>query len=402
MDHGLKRISSAAPDVLAQDILPFWLHNGLDTEYGGIWTALDRHGRRIETDKSGWFQGRTLWTLSRCVVEVATDDETRARWFDAATRIQQFLESSCKREDGRYFFRVTREGRPLIMRRYIFTEAFAALGNAAYAAAAARMGETRVANRAWDVAQAAMRTIDELLTAGDLPPKFEPETRTSIGFAVPMILLNVLQEFRRSDPRGRTGYTERIDTLIAELDRFVDSEHRCVREQINPDGTFQDHLEGRQINPGHAIEAAWFLLDEARWRRAAGVNGADPLISKGLGILDWMWDWGWDEEYGGILYFRDVGGFDSFEYWQDMKFWWPHCEAIIANALALHLTGTEHYGRRLTQVYDWTMQHFPDPEYGEWFGYVHRDGTPANQLKGTLFKGPFHIPRMYLVLAALE
>ena len=56
--------------------------------------------------------------------------------------------------------------------------------------------------------------------------------------------------------------------------------------------------------------------------------------SSGLTILDWMWQRGWDEEYGGMFYFRDLRGLPVQEYWHDMKFWWPHNEAIIATLLA--------------------------------------------------------------------
>lgn len=401
MNRTSERLAADATSALTSDIIPFWLRYGIDSEHGGIWTALDQTGRLMESDKSGWFQGRALWTFSRCITDLAAGEADRTTWFAAAAQIHGFLETSCRRDDGRYYFRVTRDGRPLIMRRYIFTEAFAALGNAAFSAAAAQMGAPELSRTAWKSAQQTMAKIDELLEAGALAPKMVPETRTSDGFAVPMILLNLLQEFRRTDPDSAGSYTARIDALVSELDRFIDVEHQCIREQINPDGTFQDHLEGRQLNPGHAIEAAWFILEEARWRRSAGVNGSDRLVRTGLQILDWMWDWGWDAEYGGILYFRDLAGFESFEYWQDMKFWWPHCEAIIAGSLAYHLTGEDRYAQLFDQVYDWTLAHFPDPVHGEWFGYLHRDGTPANHLKGTLFKGPFHIPRMYLMLAAI-
>jgi trehalose 6-phosphate synthase/phosphatase len=35
-----------------------------------------------------------------------------------------------------------------------------------------------------------------------------------------------------------------------------------------------------------------------------------------------------------------------------------------------------------------------DPEFGEWYGYLHRDGRVSTRLKGNMWKGPFHLPRM--------
>jgi N-acylglucosamine 2-epimerase len=77
-----------------------------------------------------------------------------------------------------------------------------------------------------------------------------------------------------------------------------------------------------------------------------------------------------------------------------MKFWWPHCEAIIATLLAWSLTGDEKYARWHQQVHEWSFRHFADPEFGEWYGYLHRDGRVSAPLKGNMWKGPFHLPRM--------
>ena len=79
-----------------------------------------------------------------------------------------------------------------------------------------------------------------------------------------------------------------------------------------------------------------------------------------------------------------------------MKFWWPQTEAIIATLYAYQATGDERYLDLHRQVSDWTYGHFPDHERGEWYGYLHRDGTVAQPAKGNLFKGPFHVPRMMI------
>lgn len=194
---------------------------------------------------------------------------------------------------------------------------------------------------------------------------------------------------------GRTC-TEWIDGWIAELERdFLKPEHGALMEVVAPDGGILDHLEGRQLNPGHAIECAWFIMQEGRCR------GDQRLVALGVQILEWMWERGWDREYGGLLYFTDLRGLPVQEYWHDMKFWWPHCEAIIATLLAWKLTGEDRFAAMHRMVHDWSFARFPDPEYGEWFGYLHRDGTVSQRAKGNLFKGPFHLPRM-LWFGAME
>ena len=162
-------------------------------------------------------------------------------------------------------------------------------------------------------------------------------------------------------------------------------------ETVGVDGGIVDHFDGRTLNPGHAIEGAWFIMHEGHRR------GDSQLIEMGCTMLDWMWDRGWDDEHGGILYFRDVYGKPVQEYWQDMKFWWPHNETIIATLSAYLLTGNEKYARWHDRIHAWAYGHFPDPEHGEWFGYLHRDGRISVPLKGNLWKGPFHLPRMELV-----
>ncbi len=111
-------------------------------------------------------------------------------------------------------------------------------------------------------------------------------------------------------------------------------------------------------------------------------------------MLDYMWKRGWDEEHGGILYFKDVCNKPVQEYWHDMKFWWPQCEAIIATLLAYQLTGDAKYADWHRMIHDYAHKLFPDREFGEWYGYLHRDGRVSSQVKGNHFKGPFHLPRM--------
>lgn len=187
---------------------------------------------------------------------------------------------------------------------------------------------------------------------------------------------------------GRTC-TEWIDASIAEIERdFLKPEHEVLMESVGPNGELVDHADGRMLNPGHAIEAAWFIMHEGRLRH-------EPrFVQLGARILDWMWKRGWDEEYGGLFYFRDLNGLPVQEYWHDMKFWWPHNEAVIATLLAWALTGQQKYADWHRIVHDWAFRHFPDREYGEWYGYLHRDGSLSVRLKGNMWKGPFHLPRM--------
>ena len=367
---------------LLTDIIPFWVRHGVDREHGGYLTGLDRDGSVIETDKAVWFQGRFAWLLASLGRVFGPNDER----LELAKHGLDFIEKHCFDADGRMFFRVDKTGRPVIKRkRYVFSECFAIMAMAAYASAS---GDRSYIGKARDLLALVERYRS---TEGLLEPKFNPETRASRGFALPMILLAVAQELRSADPGSAAEYTTMIDGYIAELRVFLCPEHRAVLEQVGIDGELLDHFEGRLLNPGHAIEGAWFVLREAEYRDADAT-----LIALGTTMLDWMWEWGWDAEYGGITYYRDVLGKPATEYWHDMKFWWPQCEAIIASLRAYLLTGNEKYAEMFRACDDWAHARFPDPEFGEWYGYLHRDGRLSTPVKGTMFKGPFHVPRMYL------
>jgi N-acylglucosamine 2-epimerase len=379
---------------LTGNILPFWLGHGLDRVHGGMTTSLGRRGEILDTDKSVWFQGRAGWTFSTAYSEI----ERKPEYLEAAKSCIDFIEAHCFDRtpggDGRMYFRVTREGEPVIKRRrYVFSEAFAAMAMAAYSRAA---GIPEYAEKAAGI----FDRIGEIVAApGLLEPKFNPGTRPSQGFALPMIMTAVAQELRRANPHKAAYYNNYIDRAVDTIaSTFMDREHRCILEQVGPGGERQfDHFEGRQLNPGHSIEASWFIMNESRLRAASNGGRREERFTKlGAEILDWMWDWGWDKEYGGIIYFRDALGLPGVEYWHDMKFWWPQTEAIIATLMAYAETGEKRFAERFDAIYDWTTSRFPDRECGEWYGYLHRDGRVSTELKGNMYKGPFHIPRMYI------
>ena len=374
----IRRLIAVYRDGLFEDTLPFWLRHAPDAEHGGYFSALDRRGEVIDTDKAIWIQGRFAWLLSMLYVRV----EPRDLWLQTARSGIEFLLKHGFDRDGRMFFQVTREGRPLRKRRYVYSEMFTVMALAAYAHAA---GDPAMGRRAEQLFHATTRL---LTTPGELAPKVDPQTRPSRSFGVPMILLNTAQVLRETLRSSQAD--EWIDWSIDQIRRYhLNEQYQAVLEVCGPEGELIDHYDGRTLNPGHAIEGAWFVLHESRHR-----GGDDRLTELGTRMLDWMWRWGWDEQFGGMLYFRDIRGLPVQEYWHDMKFWWPQNEAILAALYAYYLTGKPQYAQWHTAIHNWAYQHFPDPQYGEWYGYLHRDGRVSSTAKGTMWKGPFHLPRM--------
>lgn len=362
---------------MMNNIMPFWMKYGLDTQNGGIYTCVGRDGQLLDTTKSVWFQGRFAFTCCFAYNNI----EPCQQWLDAAKSTLDFIEAHCFDTDGRMFFEVTAEGTPLRKRRYVFSESFAAIAMAEYALAT---GDQTYAQKALSVFKDMRRFLN---TPGILEPKYLPSVQAQ-GHSITMIMINVASRIKKviSDPELDLQIDESLNALKK---YFMHPEFKALLETVGPNGEFIDTINGRTINPGHSIETAWFLFDVAADR-----NGDRELTDMALTILNWSWEWGWDKEYGGIINFRDCKNLPPQDYSQDMKFWWPQTEAIIATLYAYKLTKDPKYLEMHRQISEWTYAHFPDHEFGEWYGYLHRDGSVAQPAKGNLFKGPFHIPRM--------
>jgi N-acylglucosamine 2-epimerase len=366
-------------DGLLNDTIPFWTKHSIDREHGGFLTWLDRDGTLLNSDKPVWLQGRATWLFSKLYNSV----ERRTEWLELAKHGYDFLMKHAFDSDGRMFFLVTRDGRPLRKRRYLFSECFGIIACAEYARAS---GDEQARRKAKDLFKLVLRYHR---TLGLLEPKVLPQTRRTKSHAIPMMLLAISQTMREVD--DDSTYDEVIGQSLDEiLHHFMKPDVRALFETVGPNGERLDSPEGRCINPGHSIESAWFIMEEGRRRNDWS------LIRQALQILEWSLERGWDQEHGGLLYFVDVEGKPPDQLEHDMKLWWPHTEALYALLLAHHLTGEKKYEEWYERVHAWSFAHFPDTEYGEWFGYLHRDGGLSLRLKGNLWKGPFHLPRAQL------
>lgn len=365
-----------------QKSIDFWLKNGMDPVNGGVYTCLDRKGEVYSTDKSVWMQGRCGWMFAHLCHVYGVKEE----WLAASKSCIDFLEAHCRNSEAanRLYFTVTAEGEPLRQRRYYFSEAFYALANAEYYGVTGEQVHLERARWAYDL-------YWDLSHGAPDPAGLGPKsTRTGRSFGLPMIILNVTGTMLRVDPERRALYEERAQACVDEIFQYhVHPELKCVLENVAEDGSARlFYTEGRTVNPGHDIEGVWFLLEHARR------TGDAELVQKAAQIFDWAIEAGWDREYGGLLYFIDCLGKPPEAYEHDMKLWWPHNEIMIASLMLYRDTGDEKYFQWFETVMDYVKQYFADPEYGEWYGYLRRDGLPTMpSTKGSTFKGPFHLPR---------
>ena len=370
---------------LIKNILPFWLENAIDKEYGGIFTCLDEKGNVYGEEKSGWFQGRALWTFAKAYNII----EKSPAYLEAAKNIYEFL-PKCEDTDGRMFFTVTRDGRGIQKRRYYFSETFAAIGCAEYYAATRSEEVLRSARKYFDIA------YDCFTGKLKNEPKFNPESHPFKSLSPVMIMLSTAQTMRAIDTEQAERYAKIAKDCANEILHGGFLKETALLENVTVNGEFSDTPTGRIVNPGHSMEAAWFLMSE-------GILTDDAnLIETGKKIIDITYPLGWDKKHGGIIAFTDVLGKPPVQLEWDMKLWWPQCETMIATRLAYTLFKDEKYLRLYQELEEYCKKYFVDEENGEWYGYLHYDNTVSNTLKGNIFKGPFHIPRLYMIMAIMD
>ena len=370
-------------DALLGDVIPFWEKHSLDP-HGGYWTCLDRQGNVYDTDKFVWLQARQVWTFSMLYNRL----EKRTAWLDVARHGAEFLRTHGRDAGGNWYFALNRDGEPLVQPYNVFSDCFAAMAFSQYALATGN-------EEARDIAVVSFRNV---LRRQENPKgsysKVVPSTRPMRSFALPMILLNLSREMEGIVPAEELRTI--TDACIGEVTRlFIDRETGLVFEHVAPDGSHPDTFDGRLLNPGHGLEGMWFLMELALLRHDTAL--AENALATALRILDHSWD----PEYGGIFAFMDARGKPLQQLEWDQKIWWAHLETLVALLMGYTRLASQECRTWFERVHDYTWSHFPDPEYGEWFGYLNRRGEVLLPLKGGKWKGCFHVPRCLFRCAQL-
>jgi len=365
-------------EALLDDVIPWWMEHSLDREHGGYYSLLERDGSTWSTDKYMWMNARQIWMLSHLYNTV----EQRPEWLDAARLGVDFMTRYAMKDDGKMHFRLDREGNSRSEVLSLYTEVFGAIAMAEYAKAS---GDQTY----WD---RAIAMYDFLI------PRFgRPSDTPMLGYPInaefhlhahDMCRITVAWVYNeiQSDPQFEDDLTRSVDSILS---RHWKPDMRVLLENVAPDGTaVLDLPEGRMFHPGHSIESAWMLMEIAR------KQGDQSLLDTAVEITLASLEHGWDKEQGGLRYLTNYDWTPTHSLEADLKLWWPHCETLYALLLAWDLTGRDDLAAWYDRVHDYTFTHFPDPEGGEWFGYLNRDGSRVWTAKANGWKGCFHLPRV--------
>ena len=386
MNLEAKQLAKLYRDTLLDNVIPFWSDNSIDWEHGGYYTCLGRAGKVYDTDKFVWLQNRQVWTYSMFYNRL----DRREEWLKIASHGADFLAQHGRDAEGNWYFALDKSGQPLIQPYNIFSDCFAAMAYSQYALASQ-------SDRAREIA---LQAYNNVLRRQDNPKgqynKAYPGTRSLKSLAVPMILANLSLEM------DWLLESDRLEEILAQtvgevMNDFLDSERGLMYENVTPDGKHLDCFDGRLINPGHSIEAMWFVMD------IANRSQDKQLVNRAVDVVLNTLEFGWDRECGGIYYFMDAQGHPPQQLEWDRKLWWVHLETLVALLMGYNLTQRAECLSWFDKVHRYTWQHFCDSEYGEWFGYLDRTGEVILNLKGGKWKGCFHVPRaLYLCWQQLE
>ena len=376
MPAHVEQLAMQYRETLLEDVIPFWERHSVDWEQGGYWTCLDRDGRVYDTDKFVWLQARQVWTFSM----LYTRCEKREEWLRIARNGADFLATHGRNGHGDWYFSLDRQGHPLIQPYNVFSDCFAAMAFSQYGLAS---GDEQAC-------EIARQTYERILCRRDNPKgqwnKVYPGTRPLRTLAVPMILANLSLEMEWLLGQAQLEQTV-AETVKEVMGAFLDPERLLMYENVSPDGDHVDCFEGRLLNPGHGIEAMWFMMDIAQRL------GDQALIGRAVDVVISILEYAWDCDYGGIFYFLDGEGNPPLQLEWDQKLWWVHLESLVALAMGYALTGRQECWSWYERVHDYAWPRFSDPVHGEWYGYLNRRGEVLLSLKGGKWKGCFHVPR---------
>lgn len=386
MINELEKYAGQYRDELLESVIPFWMNHSKDSVFGGYFTSLNRRGEVYDTDKFMWLQGREVWLFSMLYNRV----EKKQEWLDMALQGAGFMKKFGMDAHGNWYFSLTREGKPLTQPYNIFSDCFSAMA----------FSELYKATGDEEHKQIALNTFNNILKRQDNPKglynKAFPGTRPLKSFSLPMILCNL--SLIMEDVLGTEHVNKTIQPLIKEvMEVFYDKKSGLILENVTTKCEFSDSFEGRLVNPGHTNESMWFMMD------LAVRNNDKALIDRAIEILLRSTEFGWDKKHGGIFYFLDIKGQPIQQLEWDQKLWWVHIETLISMAKGYRLTGNETCKSWFETIHEYTWNHFKDPDYPEWFGYLNREGNPLLELKGGKWKGCFHVPRgLYEIWKILE
>ena len=385
MIYDVKAYLRGLKDVYREEALSgldFWAEKGMDWEKGGIVTYLDREGNWYLDEKSGWFTGRSMFSFAKGYNDICK----RERWLEAAVSLYEFMVAHQFAPDGRLYYNMSRDGTPCdacpaagsypMLQPSLHCESFAVMGLSELYKATGRQDVKDTLMKVFETQQFLYRNPDYVKTGEKNASGAQPK----VQLAWLMSLLCSVQTMREAVAEQADRCTALLAEYIAEVFKYYYDED------------LDNLVEAEVDSPGHNMEVAWFMLAEGLYTKNQALVGRCAKFVMGI------YDYGWDHEYGGLYNNVNMYGRPAFAITGSAKYWWPANEIEIGLLYAYIGTGEMAYLEKYRKVHEWVFGHFPDRDFGEWFGYLDRSGKPISKTKGNNQKGPYHLYRSFYAI----
>ena len=403
----LSELQNKAEHSLKDNLLPFWTKTSWDEEYGGFLTRLNRTGECIDTSQKIFImQVRMLWSLSAARMFGITDRgyiELAHRAFD------YIIETMWDRDEGGFYFSVTRDGRPINKRKNTDFHAYALTGLSEYYCASQKKEALTWANRVFDllIEKAGDREFGfiEDFDEKQWPVLNSEQMNLGDSHRIKTIDMhtNIMEGFtylfRASEDSKHLGALQNVFHLI--VNKGIHPEHRCGITAFDYDWNPVPDVNGRWTTSyGLNVELAWLLLEAVDLLNFSREAYRTPI----LGLIDHALSYGFDRERGGLAAYGPMKGhvLEAVDLPEErlLKVWWEQAEMLNALAYAYEWTKERRYYDDLIKLFQWIWTYQIDHEYGGWYQDVDwRSGRPSTTDKGSEWKTAFHSSRALIQLS---
>jgi len=399
---------SEVQDHFRDELLPFWLTHGVDTEQGGFLTYFDKDGKPTgETVKTLVCQARMIYTYSS--VHRAGFAEGKALEI-AQNGVDFLLDHFWDDEHGGWYWTTERDGTPRDASKLTFGHSFAMYALSEYGMAS---GDYRGMEWAVRTYEALETLASDNLNGGFYEFMERDWAKKGPGrdggdrktFDVHMHLMEAFTNLYEAS--GAAIYRERTLEILGLIRRhMLHPEHGTGVAQFLPDWTPQRQLifnnvwgadrdveedEGRPLDNtsyGHNVEFGWLL------HHTIDVLGLDrdeykPILKK---LYDQAATFGVDYERGGMY----CEGRHDGPPRETNKEFWQQAEAMVGFLDAYRLFGDERYLRAYASVHRFTFDHVINHEVGEWYPLFDENNIRLRDYMAHAWKINYHTVRSML------
>jgi mannobiose 2-epimerase len=401
---------------LSEQVMPFWYDRTIDREMGGYVLP-----GASTSDKLLVSQARLIWGFAYAHRNGIRDPQRD--YLAAATNGYRFLRSHFLDPfNGGYYWLLSRVGRPLNARKFLFGQAcvlyalveyYRASGDPAALDDAVALYRTLLEHAHdpvnggfaehfeadWrpvtDIAPVVAPTeepVDKEPSSQELI--IDPETVVDVGIVGTrsgeahlqlMEALTALLAVSR-DPAAAAALGDlKVEDALAEvldlnLSYFFPQNAGAAYPYRQPDWRRPLGAKFREINYGRNVEFAWQMLATQQ------ALGREPMWQRFDALVQHALKHGFDAERGGLY----AIGFGDRAALATEKTWWAQAEMLAALTTGVAHDANPDYVRALEQLLGFLNAHLIDPRDGMWFDAVQADGSPWRTAKVSRSKTSYH------------